>query len=143
MRPIDTPLGKVYIPINKVMSDGIAASSDSEELWEECSQEEQARGDCESFYVYEDGERGDDQGIGSMTDEEIAELAELRLRHAEHTARLLTDSRTQQTSVICSPSIEERLSAIEQTLSQLLEEVKAVRVWLATRTLYLSSMHID
>jgi len=164
MRPVDTPSGRVYIPINKASSDGTsqAASSDSDvQLWEECSQEEQARGDCESFYVYEDE---DDEGEGheskgndlvqalqvderppealidaddplagldtdGMTDEDIAELAEVRLRHAEHTARLLTNSLgTHQTpSIVGSPSIVDRLNAIEQTLSQLLLEVKALK----------------
>lgn len=164
MRPVDTPSGRVYIPINKASSDGTsqAASSDSDDqLWEECSQEEQARGDCESFYVYEDeddeGEghesKGDDlvrvlqvderppealidaddplAGLDTdgMTDEDIAELAEVRLRHAEHTARLLSNSLgTHQTpSIADNPSIVDRLNAIERTLSQLLLEVKALK----------------
>lgn len=170
MRPVDTPSGRVYIPINKASSDGTsqAASSDSDDqLWEECSQEEQATGNCESFYVYEDeddeGEgdegKGDDlvqalqvderppealidaddplAGLDTdgMTDEDIAELAEVRLRHADHTARLLTNSlgTHQTTSIvvdnisISSPSVVDRLNAIERTLSQLLLEVKALK----------------
>ena len=64
-----------------------------------------------------------------MTDEDIVELAEVRLRHAEHTARLLTNSLgTHQTpSIVGSSSIVDRLNAIEQTLSQLLLEVKALK----------------
>lgn len=179
MRLVDTPSGRVYIPINKASSssDGTsqqaASSSDSDDqLWEECSQEEQARGDCESFYVYEDEDdddnEGDDLGVDSvpplhtsssrgnvderppgalidaddplagldtdgMTDDDIAELAEVRLRHAEHTARLLTDSlgMHQTPSVVdsssSSPSIVERLNSIERTLGQLLLEVKALK----------------
>lgn len=178
MRPVDTPSGRVYIPINKASSDGTlqaASSSDSDDqLWEECSQEEQARGDCESFYVYEDdgddddNDEGDELGVDSvqalhasssrgnvderppealidaddplagldtdgMTDDDIAELAEVRLRHAEHTARLLTDRLGvghQTPSIVdssSSPSIFERLNAIELTLSQLLLEVKALK----------------
>ena len=181
MRPVDTPSGRVYIPINKASSDRTlqaASLSDSDDqLWEECSQEEQARGDCESFYVYEDdgddddNDEGDELGVDSvqalhapssrgkvderppealidaddplagldtdgMTDDDIAELAEVRLRHAEHTARLLTDrlgmghqtpSIVVVSSSIISPSIVERLNAIELTLSQLLLEVKALK----------------
>ena len=68
----------------------------------------------------------------------------MRLRHAEHTARMLTDrlgmghqtpsivvSSSISPSIVdsssISPSIVERLNAIELTLSQLLLEVKALK----------------